>query len=845
MASRLTAGHWPIREPEATIKVATKAASLLRIASPGSKPAMGWDRIEIIALHTAIPDTRGTWMLISAILASMAMQAPIASSPDPRVYSGREGRIEVAPPKLAETVVVDGVLDEPAWTRAAILTGFSQFTPVDGQAAADSTEVLVWYSSRALHLGVRAWDRTGTVRNTLAQRDRISGDDNIQFYISTFNDGRQAIYLAVNPLGVQADGALNESGRSGSCNGFNCATATREGPDLSQDFVWHSRGRMTEWGYEVEIEVPLKSIRFQSADVQTWGINVLRVVHRTGQEQTWTQARIGQSSFLAQSGSLTGLEGLRTGRALDIVPTMTSRVTGARSPTGSGWDYEGGSPEFGGHLRWGVTPNLTLNATANPDFSQVESDAGQFSFDPRQALYFAERRPFFLDGNEQFQAPNNLIYTRRIVQPVAAVKLTGRISGTQIGVLGALDDDAVSRSGDHPVYGIIRATRDLAGGSQIGFTHTEQHDGADRNRVSGIDGRLVFDQIHSITFSGAVSSDLLGGTTTNSELWAVGYRLNGRSFRARYSVSGIDDEFRTRSGFISRPGVGRANMAHSYTWLRPERTLESFTGEVVLDGTWHYDSLVGGGGIQDRKLHFNFNSQWRGGWGAGLSVLVEDFGYDPAIYQNYALLNPDGSLSPFVGVPRIPNLDYVLTARTPNLPFGALSVFALWGRDENFPEWASGDILWLTLELALRPTDKLRANLSYNRTQVNRRNDGSQVVLQQVPRARLEYQLSRSLQVRAIGEYAMDEQDALRDNSRTELPIVYLDGQGGFRRAEAYRNGRLRGDLLLSYFPHPGTVVYLGYGTTHSDPDLDGRARLGRSADGFFMKLSYLFRTGG
>ncbi len=782
-------------------------------------------------------------MLLALMLASVSMQGPMTVPPDPRVYHGRLGNLEVRAPRLEAAVVIDGSLDEPAWQQAAILTGFSQLTPVDGVAAADSTEVLIWYSGSAIHLGVRAFDGTGTVRSTLAQRDRIGGDDNIQFYISTFDDGRQATFLAVNPLGIQADGALNESGRGTGCGGFNCAVNTREGPDLSQDFVWRSQGRLTSWGYEVEIEIPFKSIRFQSADRQTWGINVIRVVHRSGQEQSWTPARIGSSSFLAQSGKLMDLEGLRSGRPLDIIPTMTSRVSGGRAD--GRWNYDGGSPEFGGNLRWGVTPNLTLNVTANPDFSQVESDAGQFSFDPRQALYFSERRPFFLDGNEQFQAPNNLIYTRRIVQPVVATKLTGRVSGTQIGVLGAIDDDAVSRSGEHPVFGILRATRDLGGGSQLGITHTEQHDGADRNRVSGIDGRVVIDRIHSITFSGALSSDLLGGTTTNSELWALGYRLNGRSFRARYSVSGIDDDFRTRSGFISRPGIGRANIAHSYTWLRPERTLESFTGEVVLDGTWHYDSLVGGGGIQDRKLHFNLNSQFRGGWNLGASLLIEDFGYDPALYSNHALLAPDGSLQPFVGTPRLPNRDYVLTFSTPTFGIGSFNSFVLWGRDENFPEWASADILWIQTSLSLRPTEQLRVGLSYNHTQVNRPDDGSRVVLQMVPRATVEYQLSRAMQLRLIGEYALQEQDDLRDNSRTELPIVYRDGSGGYRRAAAFHDGRVRGDVLLSYFPNPGTVVYLGYGSAHRNPDLDSLERMGRVADSFFMKLSYLFRMGG
>src|SRR5690606_28114977 len=295
----------------------------------------------------------------------------------------------------------------------------------------------------------------------------------------------------------------------------------------------------------------------------------------------------------------------------------------------------------------------------------------------------------------------------------------------------------------------------------------------------------------------------------------------------------------------SRAGIANAVVAHSYTWLRPERTLESFTGEVVLNGTWQYDSLVGGGDIQDRKLHFNINSQLRGGWNAGASLLIEDFGYDPALYRNYALLNEDGSLSPFVGVPRIANRDYVLSFNSPEFGFGSFNGFILWGHDENFPEWASGDLIWITGGINLRPSEKLRANFSYSHTQVNRRNDGSRVQLQMVPRLRLDYQLSRAFQVRLITEYALLDQDDLRDNSRTELPIVYVTS-GGYERAEAFRDGRLRTDVLVSYFPHPGTIVYVGYGATRREPlDPTERRTFTRVGDGFFMKVSYLFRMNG
>ncbi len=769
--------------------------------------------------------------------------ALLAGGPDSTVYHGRFGDLSVRPPRIEATVAVDGVLDEAVWRRAAILTGFSQYSPVDRVAATDSTEVLIWYSPTALHLGVRAWDSAGAVRATLAERDRIGNDDQVQFFLSTFNDGRQATFLAVNPLGVQSDGALNESGRT-SCGGFSCAIATRETPDLSQDFVWESKGRLVPGGYEVEIRIPFKSIRFQTGDSQAWGINILRVVQRSGQEQTWTPVARAASSFLAQSGQLTGLEALRRGTVVDLIPTLTSVVRGGGTGLSGRWNYDGGAPEIGGTARWGITPNLTMNATANPDFSQVESDAGQFAFDPRQALFFSERRPFFLDGLEQFDAPNRLIYTRRIVQPVVATKLAGRAMGTQLGVLAAVDDRNASRHGDNPLFGVMRLTRDLGPGSRLGAVWTEQADGPDRNRVIGLDGRLVLGRIHSFTFDGAIARDVVGGEVTTAPIWSAGYARNGRIFRARYSVSGIAPDFRTRTGFISRPGIARANVAHSLTRLREGEALEALTGEIVLDGTWQYDDFVEGRGIQDEKLHFNVNTRWRGGWRAGASWLEETFGYDPSIYRNYAVQGPNGEVLPFVGSPRLPNRDYLLTVGSPAFALGQFNLFYLWGRDENFFEWASGDIQWITASMTIRPTEQARLVMSYNHQQVNRPTDGSRVSLQIVPRAQLEYQITRAMQVRIISQYALSIQDSLRDNSRTELPILVRNpSTGAYERDLGGRDGRLRTDLLFTYLPNPGTVVYLGYGASHQEPDALGRREFTRTQDGVFVKLSYLFRV--
>jgi hypothetical protein len=193
------------------------------------------------------------------MLRHLAFALPVLIDP-PLVYHGRSGNLEVRPPRLEADIEVDGRLTEDAWANAAVLTGFSQFSPADGVPAADSTEVLVWYSPSAIHFGIRAFEAHGAVHATLADRDRIGADDHVQILLSTFNDGRQATVFAVNPLGVQSDGALVETG-SVSGNGFNNAVVRREVADLSPDYIYQSKGRVTESGYEVEVRIPFKSLR--------------------------------------------------------------------------------------------------------------------------------------------------------------------------------------------------------------------------------------------------------------------------------------------------------------------------------------------------------------------------------------------------------------------------------------------------------------------------------------------------------------------------------------------------------------------------------------------------------
>lgn len=772
------------------------------------------------------------------LLATIAPVGGFAESTP--AFSGLDGALRVAVPRMELEATVDGVLDEPAWATAARLVGFSQYAPADGRPAEDATEVLVWYSPTALHFGVRASAPAGTVRATLSSRDRITADDQVLFFLSPFDDGRQALLFAVNPLGVQADGSLTEGTRREG-GGFGGLSSDREDADLSPDFVFDSKGRLTEDGFEVELRIPFKSLRFPSAATQDWGLHVTRIVQRSGREDSWAPAKRSASSFLAQAGKLAGLTGLSSARVLDVIPEATARLDGGPGPADA---FErNGSAELGGNVRWGVTPNLTLNGTVNPDFSQVEADASQFQYDPRSAVFFAEKRPFFLDGLEQFETPNRLIYTRRVVDPVAAAKLNGKVGATTLATMVAVDGENASRyRGEHPLFAIARVQRDLLGSSRVALVSTTRTDGDDYNQVLAADARFTFGGIWTARAQGALAWTREQGRSWKAPLFEGVLDRNGRRFGLRYRLTGISEDFVTRSGFISRPGIANLNLDHRLSWFGAEGALfERFDTDLVFDGIWQYENFVGAGGIQDRKFHWNNNASLRGGWRAGFSLLKETFGYDEDLYADYALLRPDGGLEPFVGTPTLPNLDFVLSVDTPQWKTFFFHADWLFGKDENFYEWASADIDYLTLRGEWRPDDRLRLEARYQLQQFHRRTDGSLVGRRQIPRVKAEYQLTRSAFFRVVAEYDARFQDTLRDDSRTELPIV-LQTPTGAVPLSRNEEGRLRIDLLFSYQPTPGTVLFLGYSSIQSEPDALRFDALERRSDTLFVKLSYLFR---
>jgi len=764
-------------------------------------------------------------------------------------------------PRIDQTIAIDGTLDAPVWQQAAKLSDFTEYTPVDGLPAEDSTTVFVWYSPRAIYFGIRAYEAHGAVHATLANRDQIDGDDNVELIITPFIHGRQALVFAVNPLGVQEDGTITEGAQVAFQYGI-AGHAGRPPTDLSPDFVYESKGHLTPFGYEVAVRIPFRSIKYQSKDPQDWGLNVVRKVQHSGHEDTWAPTALAASSFLAQSGTLAGLTRLTSGLVLDLNPFTTEKAVGSPA-TGAapGWRYAVERPQIGTNVRWGITNNLTLNGTYRPDFAEVESDATQVSFDPRNALQYPEKRPFFLEGLEQFNVPNNLVYTRQIIAPIGAAKITGKVGGVTMAYMTAQDDEGsgATGGGGHPIFNILRMQEDIGAASQIGLVATDREAGGTYNRVAGIDSRLTFGKIYTLALQGAGSTTRSVGPTsagiaTNGvqgagPMWQAHFTREGRSFGLNYQVSGDDPEFVTGSGFISRTGTANLNLGHNYTlYGRPGAFLETLTGDFTILHTWVYRHLTAGEAPEDRRWHFTGTATMGGGWQLGGAIYFETYGYDPSLYSNYYLGHiaaHDTTYTHFVGQAIIPNTDYIVTLTTPQFSQFSGSLVYVSGHDENFYEWAAADIGNSVLNVNWRPTDKLRVGGSYIANLYHRHSDRSLVARQLIPRLDVEYQLSRPIFVRLIGQYESAVQDSLRDDSRTNLPIFFRDPTtGAFTRASASTSNQFGVQALFAYQPVPGTVAFVGYGNNLSEPVSFHFLTLRRTADSFFVKFSYLFRLG-
>ncbi len=712
-------------------------------------------------------------------------------------------------PRATSPVRVDAVLDEAAWREALVLTLDFEISPGDNLPPPVRTEVLLAYDERTLYVAFRAQDpEPSAIRAHITDRDKPYRNDYVGVIFDTFNDQRRGYEFFSNPLGVQMDMLRNEVG-SGDDD---------EEEDLSWDAIWDSAGRITADGYHVEMAIPLSSLRFPEGDgEQTWGFTAIRSYPRTVRHQILLNpVDRDRNCFACQFLKIGGLRSLEAGHNVELDPTLTAQRDDAlRDGTDLSSGLEQGSfdVEAGLSARWGVTPNLSLNGALNPDFSQVEADAAQLDVNTRFALFYPEKRPFFLEGTDYFSSLLRLVHTRSIADPSWGVKLTGKPGEQAIGVFAARDrttnlllpgnQGSESAVLDQPATaGVVRYRRDIGEASTIGVLATAREGDGYSNRVAGIDAVFRLgptDQldVQWLTSRTEYPSEIVDGYAQpqgpfSGHAFEASYTHENRDWSAWAEFRDLGRGFRADLGFIPQVdvrewevGVSRilwGEAGDPYTRLEfgiePERTEDQ---EGRLTGEWLSAFATYSGPLQSwGRLRVSRGRE-----------TFEGVTYDMLQGTFFVNIRPTG--------------DFTYSLR------GTL------GDAIDYDNGQPADRLRLAPEFTLNLGRHLA--IAFEHTFEELRVEGGRLYRANLSQARIVYQFNVRTFVRAILQY----RDLARD------PALYED-EVGASKTWAFAQ------LMFSYKINPLTVFFLGYSDTREADDVTGLTPTGRTV---FVKLGY------
>ncbi|MEO8574837.1 MAG: DUF5916 domain-containing protein, partial [Pyrinomonadaceae bacterium] len=519
---------------------------------------------------------------------------------NPRVELPPEKARPVTIPKIDPVgLVIDGRPDEEMWKTASVFKDFYQTSPGDNIAPSKPTEVLMMYDEKNLYVAFKCWDEKDKIRATVAKRDNVYGEDNVRMWIDTYNDQRRAYVLGFNPFGIQQDGIYTEG----------------QGADFSVDIVMESKGVIEDWGWSVEVKIPFKSLRYAAGKGKSWGFNAARNIDRFNDEfDQWLPDDRNVSGFLIKHGKITGLDGIKYERTLEIAPSITVSESGTRKRTipisaanANGYDpifnpiglrdpgkfiNDSLKADLGVNLKYTFSPNITLDAAINPDYAEIEADAPVVTANQRFPIFFQEKRPFFLEGKEIFESPLQPFYSRTIVDPDLAAKLTGKTEKTTFGFLVASDNAPGNYSEDergdpiiaqqiapfvnaNALFSVLRVKQDIGRENSLGFFATARIFPKNRNFTGGFDGKFKLNPQTSLSFQvlGTHSQRPLydedAGRTDYRTGNGVGYYLNLDYTTDRrgwfFEAEGRSKNYRAEAGFTRRTNTNSFFFYNRYS----------------------------------------------------------------------------------------------------------------------------------------------------------------------------------------------------------------------------------------------------------------------------------------
>jgi hypothetical protein len=775
--------------------------------------------------------------LVCAAASHISAQATAWPPPDAaKIPLSKIPRVH-RPPKLAD------FLENHPREAELTLTDFRQNIPGDGTPASESTVAYLSHDDKNLYVVFLCHDENGEVRAHLSKREDLDQDDGVGVLLDTFRDFHRAYYFFSNPLGIQSDAIYTEG----------------QGYDYSFDTLWDSAGRVTKDGYLVFFSIPFKSLRFSHAPEQTWGIALYRIIQRKSEYDYWPYVTQRVEGLTQQFAPMGGIENVSPGRNMQFIPygllagdhfLNQPNPPNTLTPPAFQDDFE---HRAGLDAKFVLKDSLTFDVTLNPDFSQVETDDPQVTVNQRFAVFFPEKRPFFIENAGFFMTPINLFFSRQIGDPQFGSRMTGKLGNWTLGAL-VIDDRqpglgfTSGRYNTRAVDGVARVTREFGKQSYFGGFFSSRDFADTSNRAASLDARLKFSKnwvadvqaVHSWTRQDLnAGQNCLSFASTNSAissqqgnaLWADLSHI-GRHFTLTTNYNDFSPNFCTELGFVNRIDIRQNNAFAGYLWRPANSRIVDFGPTFSETVDWNHQGVlqdwVAGVGFQLELTKQTSVSVSRG----EAYELFDNIGFRKhsttvlAQSQLYKWISFSARYSQGIGENFFP---------APGLlPFLANS------RRVNFG-------------LTLRPSARFRFDDTLIYYRLGTRpgwttppfTPGQSVFNNYLNRAKLNYQFTREFSLRLI----LDYNATLANTSLLDLQT----NLGSFDGGPIAPPKQFTTDVLFTYLLHPGTAVYVGYNNSYSDLLL--RSAVGSppfvTAAGapnnstsrlFFIKVSYLFR---
>jgi hypothetical protein len=796
--------------------------------------------------------------------------APSAQLPEPAI---KDPQVKPAPkpaippptltiPRLSRAPALDDFLGmQPEGEIAqqmAKVTGFVQRNPHDGEKISEETEAYLGYDQKNLYIVFVCFDDAKKVRARMSRREDIYDDDQVEVMLDTFHDRRRAYAFQTTPLGVQWDAIWNEASREEVNGNF----------DTSFDTVWDSKGKVTSRGFVVWMAIPFKSLRFAATKNQEWGIILYRGIYRKTEDAFWPQISYKVGGRLGQAATLNGLEGISPGRSIELIPygvLRGFRALDTRDSSNPFFQHATAQGQPGMDAKFVIHDHFVLDVTANPDFSQVESEDPQITVNQRFEVYFPEKRPFFLENEDYFRTPLDLFFTRNIQDPSAGIRLTGREGPYSVGLMSTDDrgpGQAVASyfplSSTRSYFTIARVSRDIFKQSSVGalYTDWECPTTGEFNRVGGLDTRLKFNANWSLEGQAVVSSSNLAGnffspsySSNNCETNLFPFdsgsagkgnyyggpaqKLDLKRDGLHFSYEGIYDDI--SPGFVTMPGfVNRVDIRELYQTIdyrfRPKK------GWIVdwgpsLNQRYVFDHE---GNRLDTDYQPYLAIQGRG------QTLIYLFPYE----EFRERLRPQDFA--YLGLAVSQNQDYHehrsgASFQTGYFRKATVGASYYWGDGVNFvpaanalPQTLLSRLDTGTGTLTFRPIKPLKIENTYLFERLRTIGTNSGIFNDHIVRTKWNWQFTPQLSLRVILQYnSLLANTPGMTNLNTFLPT----------------SRQFNADFLLTYLVHPGTAIYVGYNSDLQNLSVAPRVGVFHTAEGyindsrqFFVKVSYQFR---